>query len=172
MWDVQTISVVIAAGSLVLAAANSIWMSRQTQQTRKRELETRQAQLFMQIYDRFNDKEFQKQWAEIMYIFAWGDYDDWAKKYSPFENLDAFASRISIGSYFEGIGVLVKRRLIDPTLVGDLLSSHLILYWEKYGPLLKEARKRMNVPGIGEWQEYLYNQIKPIYEREHPELKK
>jgi hypothetical protein len=32
-------------------------------------------------------------------------------------------------------------------------------------------RKRLNYPQYGEWVEYLYNQINPIAEEQHPELK-
>jgi hypothetical protein len=35
-----------------------------------------------------------------------------------------------------------------------------------------EYRVRMNYPQRGEYVEYLYNQIKPIVDSQHPELKK
>jgi hypothetical protein len=37
--------------------------------------------------------------------------------------------------------------------------------------MVKEARVRENWPQLLEWIEYLYNQIKPIVEEQHPELK-
>ena len=33
-------------------------------------------------------------------------------------------------------------------------------YWEKYGPVIKEYRKRFNKPKAGENQEYLYDLFK------------
>jgi hypothetical protein len=67
--------------------------------------------------------------------------------------------------------VLVRRRLIDPSFVNDLISGFIIHYWEKLGPITIETRKRFDWPMYGEQIEYLYNQIKPIVEKQHPELK-
>ena len=50
MTSIETISIMIAA-------INQIYTSRQANEQRKRELETRQAELFMQIYNRWTDKD-------------------------------------------------------------------------------------------------------------------
>jgi len=79
--------------------------------------------------------------------------------------------RYKLGSYLEGLGLLVRRRLIDPSFVDDLISGIITRYWEKFALITIEQRKRLNYPQLGEWVEYLYNQIKPIVEEQHPELK-
>jgi hypothetical protein len=66
----------------------------------------------------------------------------------------------------------VKRRLIDPSFVDDLMSGGIVSFWEKFGPSFLEYRVRMNWPQRGEYVEYLYNQIKPIVVSQHGELKK
>jgi len=38
-------------------------------------------------------------------------------------------------------------------------------------PMMVEWRERFNWPQAFEWAEYLYNEIKPIAEQQHPELK-
>ena len=57
MTNIETISVVVAAIGLFIAAINQIYTSRQTNEQRKRELETRQAELFTQIHNRWTDKD-------------------------------------------------------------------------------------------------------------------
>lgn len=47
--DIQTISIVIAAVGVFIAAMNSVYSSREAWQQRQTEIETRQAELFMQI---------------------------------------------------------------------------------------------------------------------------
>lgn len=76
-----------------------------------------------------------------------------------------------MGNFYEGIGVLVKRKLIDVNLVDDLMSGFILRSWEKIEPIIKEFRERENWPQAWEWIEYLYHQIKPIVEEQHPELK-
>ncbi len=73
--------------------------------------------------------------------------------------------------YLEGIGVLVKRGLIEASFVDDLMSSVVIGYWEKYRQYVYDYRVRRNVPQMGEYIEYLYNQVKPIFDEQHPKPK-
>lgn len=88
---------------------------------------TRQAQLFMGIYDRFNDTDFAKQYTKVMYEYEWEDYDDWRKKYGP-ESPENYPSWLSVYRFFTGIGVLVGKKLVDVSLVNDLMRSDIINY--------------------------------------------
>jgi len=144
---------------------------RNTRKNQQLQLETRQAQLFMQIYDKFNDKEFVKDWTNFVLIQDFDNFQDYMDKYGFRNNIDAWSTRVSLSDYFEGIGVLINRKLIDPTLVDDLMSVNVIRFWEKWGPIVEEYRKDFDLPQLGEWQEYLYNRIKSISEEQHPELK-
>ena len=75
-----------------------------------------------------------------------------------------------MGSFFEGIGVLVYRKLISPEIIDDLISSYVIRYWELMKPAIQGYREEFNIPQAYEWIEYLYNEIKKIAEKQHPEL--
>jgi hypothetical protein len=96
------------------------------------------------------------------------DFDDYLSKIDV--NPELYDKGRSLGSFYEGIGVLVSRNLIDPFIVDDLMSNAILRYWEKYEPIMAEIRVRENYPQAGEWAEYLYNVIKPIVDRQHPEL--
>jgi hypothetical protein len=76
-----------------------------------------------------------------------------------------------LARFYEGIGVLVKRNLIDINMVDDVLSGDVMRYWEHLEPFMLEYRKHLNWPQAAEWVEYLYKQIKSIVEEQHPELK-
>lgn len=152
MADVQTISLVITAISVVIGV---ITWTIQNWNANK----TRQAGLFMQLYDHAMDDEFWKKLNEVVWYHEWKDYDDWMKKYGP-ENPQAYATWFSIGTYLEGVGLLVKRKLIDVSLVSDLMLGIITEYWRKYEPLIKELRIRQKYPYYFEWVEYLYNKVK------------
>jgi len=132
---------------------------------------TRQTQLFMQIYDRYMDKEFQAIEAEIFNQWSWEDLDDFMSKYGGAADPEAYGKHTQIGVFYEAIGVLVYRDMLDVRLVDDLMSWSILSYWDKLGPIMVEARERFNVPQNYEWIEYLYNRIKAIVEHQHPELK-
>jgi hypothetical protein len=103
--------------------------------------------------------------------WEFNDFEDFWEKYGRKNNPEAFSLRGSVGGYFEGMGVLVQRGLIDITIADDLISGVITSFWDKFGPIYLGMRKRLNYPQYGEWVEYLYNQIKPIVEEQHPELK-
>jgi len=121
---------------LALAAAIIYYVSISKSQNN-----TRKAQLFMQIYNRFQDKEFLRQNIEIMNM-EWVDFDDFWEKYGLIVNPEATSLIFSVGTYFEGIGVMVKEKLIDVKLVDDLMTGLVVRYWEKLEPII--PRKRCN----------------------------
>ena len=125
----------------------------------------------MPIHSRLLDEEFTKKFMDIIFSMEWKDYEDYVENYSLASNPKAAVTVTVWGIYLEGIGVLVKRGLIDASFVDDLMSGHILRYWEKIGPVIKKRREELNWPQYFEHVEYLYNKIKPIVEEQHPELK-
>jgi len=164
MVDVQTISVVIAAASVVFGVIAWVQQNRENK-------EINQARLFMQIYDRFYNLEHVRHQLAI-WNWEWKDFDDFQEKYAFDSNFEVASELFIVCSYFEGIGVLVKRKLIDPTVIDDLISGTVLRTWEQFEPIIKDTRKRLNWPQYFEWFEYLYNEIKAIAWQQHPELRK
>jgi len=65
-----------------------------------------------------------------------------------------------VGWFFEGVGVLLRRKLIDIGLVDDLFSSPIKRAWEKMKPIAEGERKYAQRPQIWEWFEYIYHEMK------------
>ena len=123
----------------------------------------------MQVYDRFNQKEYWN-YDRILQSQTWNDYDDFWEKYG-LENEEAYAAFCSLGSYFDGLGVLIKRELIDISLVDDLLQTRLLWFWNKYGTIIEERRKRFNNPRVWPHITLLYDKLLE-YLAEHPEVER
>jgi len=160
MVSVETISIVFTGLSVSLAAFYYISTLRNAQKTQQQAQETRQAQLFMQAYNKFIDKEFQQNYMDIVYQHEWDDYDDWWEKYGPATNSGESSKRASVLSYFEGLGVFVEQNLIDIELVSRLGSQNIIWCWEKYSPLWEEYTRRTGSPYTYEYMGWLYNELK------------
>jgi len=162
MVDVQTISIVLTGLGIIGAI---IYYTLTLRNANK----TRQAQLFMNLHETYMEESYQISEAIMLNDWQWNDYDDFMEKYGyKTENYGMFAKE---GTFLEAIGVLVNRGMIDVTLVDDLMSGSILKWWEKFEPVQLEIRERFNWPQNAEWVEYLYHQIKPIAERQHPELK-
>ena len=165
MVDIQTISIAIASASVVAGVIyyalqirhQNLQMQHQTKM-RQTEIETRQANLLIQIYNYYYREDFLNTENEILYQWKWKDFDDFWKKYGPETNVKAFTKWDSVGTYFKGVGVLVKMKLIDLNLVDELMGTSIRLHWEKSGEIMKEFRTRM-WPHAYEWFEYLYSEL-------------
>jgi hypothetical protein len=139
-----------------------------TRKNQQAQLETRQAQLFMIIYSQWNSQEYVQHYNEVQ-SHEITDFDEWESKFN--SDLRYQTSFTVMNRFFEGVGVLVKRGLIDVSLVDDLMSGATMRWWENVGPMIVEGRVRWNWPQAVEYGEYLYNQIRPIVEEQHPEFK-
>ena len=125
----------------------------------------------MPIYAKLNDKEFMKDFGTML-TWQWEDYEDFMNKYGPYANLDAWSIVTACIDYYEGIGVLVKRNLIDISFIDDLLSGLIIMSWDKLRDYIYGWREYRSLSQFGEYFEYLYNEIKAIAEEQHPEIRR
>ncbi len=159
--DVAIASIIIACVSVVVAAILAIVQMRDQNQTR-------QAQLFMDLYGKYITPEFHKRWMQIVSI----PEDDILKDKGGLTiflkgeaDIETSAEFNSLFSFFEGIGLLVNKKLIDINLVAELLSSTVIWVWERISEAVIESRQALGRPQIYEWFEYLYQEIQRIPSR-------
>lgn len=169
MIELSVVRDLVAIFGVIAGFSYYVLTVRNNQKNQRQQLETRQAQLFMQVYNRFNEKSFVNQINDIRYRWEFSDVDDFFSKYGTFENPEAWDMYISVIYFFEGLGVLIHKKLINPEIVDDLMSGVIISIWEKYGPMIVGLRERLDMPAGAEWFEYLYHQIKSIYMEQHPE---
>jgi hypothetical protein len=141
----QTVSIAIASAGVFLAAVYYILQIRH--QTRMR-----QTDLVMRLYSQFNSFEFQKMWHNVLEREA-KNYSEYHEKYGPVEVT-------AVGMFFEGIGILLKRKLIDIELVDDMFTMPINDTWLKIKDITSEIRQIRNRPTILEWFEYLFNEMK------------
>jgi len=164
--NLVTIFGVIAGFSYYVLTVRNAQKTRElTLKAQKQSADTRQAQLLMQLYAHLREDKFNTQYTELQRKYEFRDYDDFKEKLG--DDIEFRAILNSVGTFFEGVGVLVYRNLLDPQLVDDLMSSYIFLTWEKIGPYIKEHRLRRNRPELFDKFEYLYEEIMKIYIQEH-----
>jgi hypothetical protein len=149
MVDLTSISAMLAAIGVLVGVVFAILELRNL-------VKTRQTDLVIRLYSTFGSKEFQEDWAKIMTT----ELKDYVKVYGPEGSVESWSLLSTLAAFFEGVGVLAKRKLIDLSLVDDLLSTPILWTWEKIGPVVEDRRERLNRPQIWEWFEYLYNEMK------------
>ena len=61
-------------------------------------------------------------------------------------------------SFYDQVGVLLRRRLIEFDMVDDLLGNSTRQLWDKVVPMIREARDRYD-PRLYEHFEFLYDEM-------------
>jgi len=142
---VAGVSIVIAAASV---AAASTFYGFQI----RNQLRIRKTDLVMRLYTTWDSLQFQ----QAFHTIYWADFHDYDSA------MATTGGERQVWSYvlcfYDQVGVLLRRRLIEFDLVDDLLGNSTRQIWEKVTPVIYEARERFD-PRLYEHFEYLYDQM-------------
>jgi len=152
----QTIGILLTAVTVSIAAVYYTMTLRYTRRNQELTLrsqeqakETRQAQLLMQIYETYRSSEF-RLLAEEIINQEWTDYDDFWERYGPINNPGVWSKWGSVAAFFNGVGVLLKKELIDIDLVEELISNQAFVLWVRMEPILTGWRENIVSRRFGE----------------------
>jgi len=107
-----------------------------------------------------------------MKLFEWAETDrlrkafGWVEKDFQFEDLDKYKAeveenleasdyRYQIEAFFEEVGFLLNKNLVDIDVIVDRLGSYIISNWDKLRPWIIAIRKDRNDSTLGEHFEKL-----------------
>jgi len=163
--------------ALVVGIVYYITIMRNQQKTRELALkaqeqatETRQTQMFMQIYHQVSSKSFQRNWIELMNM-EWDDYDDFERKYGSDNNPENFAMRSSIWMAMNGVGAMLLDGLIEPERLVRLVGQGSQFLWAKFKPIIYEQRVRYGMPNAYYYFEYLAETLEKELLRQNEDFK-
>jgi len=165
--SLQTLLTYLTLISVPVGVIYHIMTLRNTRKNQELALETRQAQLFMQLFDRWSDPSFAKIYGEYRYktcAKANNDPEEICKiaVHALFESFDpdVWIPIQTLAQYFEGISILVQKKLIDVDTVERLLSGRIIWYWDSTEPFIKYVRERVGDPTMYRELDILANEMK------------
>jgi hypothetical protein len=144
MLDIPSISAIVAAAGVLVGVVLTVVELRNL-------VKQRQSDLLVRLFATVGSKDWLEAWMRIRDREI-SDYDDYKEKYGFVEANEVFV-------FFEMIGRLVKKGLIDIDLL-PFAHGQVEATWEKLDPILEGSRKRFNEPRIGYGFEYLYNEMK------------
>jgi hypothetical protein len=151
MVDISTISIVVASIGVLAAVVSFLYEVR-------RQSRLKQSESIMKLSPWFNINavEMQEAIAKVCSM-EFKDYDDYLAKYNGKPEQTLFKV---LGNYYEGIGVLVHRRLVDVDVVCDFWGDIIISTWEQFQPIISGMRKDQGDPSILMFWESLYHELK------------
>ena len=136
---IQPVSQVAAAVGVLIAAAYYVMTLRVQQSNMKATLQSREAQLFNSLYQRFSTSEYCKQYITCMGM-SWESYDDFRKKY-PDEGYEALQF-YGLCNWYKTMNLLVEQGYVDADAMGRLIAFDYFGFWEKFEPIVMGMRKR------------------------------
>jgi hypothetical protein len=155
MVDIYEASAVVAAVGVLIGVVYYVLDMRN-------QSKVRQTDLVMRLYATFSSTEFQDAWSKLR------------KKASDFEKFDdifEFDEKRGLREinqvclFFEGIGILLQRKLLDTRMIEDLFGGFVTRAWEAVKVGVTKARKQLNDPSVYYYFEYLYNEMKKKEQR-------
>lgn len=155
-FDVTSFSAMVAAVGVIVGVVLTVQELRHLRKQRYTDLLVKLAPWL-----NMPSSELQQAYVKVLNI-EFDDYDDFVKKFgSPLAEKPEQMALMTVGNYFEAIGTLLRRKLLDMDLVWDYWGETFIMLWEeRYKYYVEGTRKEFNQPEFGDAGEYLYNEMK------------
>jgi len=146
MFDITEISAVVAAAGVLVGVILTVLELRHLVKQRKTDLVTN-------LYSIYSSEAFQKEWHTFM-TEELGSLKTYQEKFA----VEFPPSAV----FFNEIGILLEKGLIDVNLVNSLFGGVIPRYWKKMNPFLETCRREINQPKLGRGLEYLGNEIQKL----------
>jgi len=166
MVDVQTIGVLVTAASVSVAAFYYVMMVRFTQRNMRVALTTT-------LIGNISDEKAWRTWLELLYM-EWSDYDDFEKKYGTDmggAGMDNASKRLAVWNYYEVIGNLLRRGLVDRETLYDAQAVWSAYIWLKFRSVIEGHRIRYAGKDAYGGFEYLVGEMLKMKSERDPSYK-
>lgn len=146
MVDISEMSTIVAAVGVLIGVVLTVVELRNLVKQRKTDLVTN-------LYSIYSSEGFQKEWHTFM-TEELGSLNTYQDKFG----VEFPPSAV----FFNEIGILLEKGLIDVNLVNSLFGGVIPRYWKKFKPFLETCRREINQPKLGRGLEYLGNEIQKL----------
>lgn len=147
----QTVSVVIASAGVLAGAIYYILEIRHQSRLRQTESVIR-----LSPWLNVDAKEMQEA-LTITCSIEYKNYEDYLGKYAEKPEHKAMKT---LGNYFEGIGILVNKKLVNAEIVYDFWGDIIVSSWEQIKPIIADMRKDSGTRNMYVFWEHLYTEMK------------
>lgn len=115
----------------------------------------RQVEIVMRLYASFGEEEFARHYLRLA-RWKFKTYNAYRRNHTSEDSVSFFV----VGTFFEGMGLLLKRNLVPLDLLDDLLSGPILETWSRVRPIVLGLREELHQPARFEWFEFLYERMK------------
>ena len=153
--SIQTVSIVITMLSVTFGVIIGLVQFRNL-------VKTRRIKLYIELFNKLTEKEIQRNFNEVLLLWKWKNPDEFFEKYGPEKHPDEFWKFTSSISYLENVGLFLKEKLVNKEWVANLVDYMVLLFWEKYEPIITKMGEPFNNQCMTPMAKYLYEEIKSM----------
>jgi hypothetical protein len=155
MVDIQTISTVLAASSVIIGMIIGVEQLRDLKKSRRSEIK-------LQFYNTFKP-EFLNQIVNIIWLQEFSTFQEYDDKYGPRVDPEAHASTMSLLYTLNSVGMFLREGYVDPHSLFQIWNPLAIKeVWRKIEPVVKGWREYYEYPELFVSFEYLVNLARNI----------
>ena len=160
----QTISIMVGIGYYILNIQNNQRNQELALKAQEHATETRQLDIYMRWQQRRTNLDWMKSYTEVANM-EWEDFDDFARKYSHTENPDNAAKRFIVWSYWNELGYMLSRGVMDSDTMYEMTGNASIAFWYMYEDIIQGFRERDGRPETWKWFEFLATEMMKVREQ-------
>jgi len=142
---IESIPYVLTGIGIIVSILYYASVLRNQNKTQQMQLETRNAQFFIQFAKELNTPGKSSNWAKLA-RYEWKDLEDFERKYGSVDNPEAFGMRWSYWASLNDLGWLVEKGMVDISDVNALAGQLTAWTWEKFKPIIYDHRAVYNLP--------------------------
>lgn len=154
-FDVASISSIVAAVGVVVGVILTVQELRHIHKQRQTDLLVRLAPWL-----NMSGGELLQAYVKVLNL-DFKDYDEFVEKYGqPLAEKPEQMAIMTVGNYFEAVGTLLRKKLLDLDLVWEYWGETFITLWQRrYKVYVEGVRKEFNQPEFGDAGEYLFYEM-------------
>lgn len=153
-FDLQTVSIIIAATSVVIGVITSVFSLRNYGKSRR-------TSIFLEFHKQVT-QEFLEKVFEVVGEWSWDNFEEFQAKYGPTASLEKWAQFIHVSSFFDSMGKLLEDKITDPELIPEALAVISMTWWEKIESIQADLAKRWRSTGSLDSSKFLYDSVKKL----------
>ncbi|NHJ47285.1 MAG: hypothetical protein FK733_05800 [Asgard group archaeon] len=149
---IQLVSTILGMSSIVVGVFFSLLSIRRYNKSRN-------ISLFMQYQSRTASTEFINNMLEINALQIWKSTEAFWMHYDLVKNPGALAKFVTVGTYFDSMGMLLKSKNISVEYIPEFMITQIITFWERIASIVDQLAIDMNRPESFEKIKYLYDKV-------------
>ena len=156
--NIETISIILACGSVIVGVASIVSKNR-------RDVDTRKANLYMSLNRWGFSQQYMKYLIEVNFKEKWRTWAEYEDRYGLGEDPEEEAKVYEVMGFCQTLGILVNEGMLDPKLIFRHFGPNIIMIWQRLEPIITGWEKTYGYSAYHDFKN-LFNVMNDLLNKE------